>query len=496
MEYFLLALEPGNLLALLAGVVVGLVVGLLPGLTANLGVALLLPMTYRLDPVAALLLLMSLYTAAIYGGSLSAILLKTPGTSASAPTAIEGFALTERGESAAALRIATVASVVGGAASGVALLVVAPPLARLALEFGPAESFMLALCGLTVLATLASDDRPKGLLAGAAGLLLSTVGLDLESGAPRFTFGSEPLQGGIGFVPAVIGLFSISQALVLCEEPNRSVQTAPPTAGDWRWVPSRQELRLVAPSLVRSSVIGLLVGVVPGAGADIGAWVSYHEARRTARDPDEFGRGSLVGIAAAEAGNNAVTGGSLIPLLTLGIPGSATAAVLLGALILHGLAPGPALFSEHPAVSYPVLWGFLLANVTMGLVGLLLGRALVPLARLPRGALVPVVFVLGLVGSYALNASLWDVWVMLAFGLLGYGMQKSGFHPAPLAVGLILGPLAETGLRQLVTLADGSVAAYILRRPIALLLAGVAIFSLVSGARLNPRSARPRADGS
>lgn len=491
MEYLPVALGPANLLAILTGVAVGLVVGLLPGLTANLGVALLLPLTYRLDPVPALLLLTSLYTAAIYGGTFSAVLLKTPGTSASAPTAIEGFALTERGEPDAALRIATLASVIGGAASGLALLVLSPPLARLALKFGPAESFMLALSGLTVLAALAADDWPKGLLAGAAGLLLSTVGLDLESGTPRFTFGVQALQGGIGFVPAVIGLFSISQALVLCEEPNRAVQTASRAAGAWRWVPSPREIRLVAPTLVRSSVIGILVGIVPGAGADIGAWVSYNEARRTARDPGAFGRGSLVGIAAAEAGNNAVTGGSLVPLLTLGIPGSATAAVLLGALVLHGLVPGPTLFREQAAVVYPVLWGFLVANLAMGLVGLLLGRALVPMARLPRGALVPVVFVLGLVGSYALSGSVWDVYVMLAFGLLGYGMQKTGFHPAALAVGLILGPLAETGLRQSVTLARGSVLVYILERPIALTLALVAAASLASAARLKRRSAAP-----
>lgn len=498
-EYFLLAFTPANLIAIVAGVAFGLLVGVLPGLTANLGVALLLPLTYALDPAPALLLLLSVYTAAIYGGSFSAVLLGTPGTSASAPTAIEGFALTERGEPDTALRIATLASVVGGLASGVALLVFAPPLARLSLKFGPAESFMLAVCGLTVMAALASDDWPKGLLAGAAGLLLSSVGLDFETGTPRFTFGWAPLQAGVGFVPAVIGLFSISQALLLCEAPNLAVQTKPGTARRWRWIPSRREVSLVAPTLVRSSVVGILVGIVPGTGADIGAWVSYNEARRAARDPGQFGRGSIVGIAAAEAGNNAVTGGSLIPLLTLGIPGSATAAVLLGGLVLHGLVPGPALFTGQAAVTYPVLWGFLLANVVMGIVGLLMGRLLVPMARLSRGALVPVIIVLAMVGSYALAGSLWDVSVMLAFGLLGYGMQKTGFHPAPLTVGLILGPLAETGLRQSMTLAGDSVVTYILGRPIALLLAVLAVGSLVSAARLKPRSAgspaAPAADG-
>jgi len=496
LSFVLQVFTPMNMLAIVAGVVSGLVIGGLPGLTANLGVALLLPVTFSMDVTAALLMLMSLYTAAIYGGSFSAILLHTPGTSASAATAIDGFVLTQRGEFAKAIRVATFSSVVGGLASGVALLVFAPPLSLLTLKFGPAEYFMLAIFALTVIGTVSTGNMVKGLIAGAVGLFLSTVGMDLDSGFPRYTFGLFALQSGINFVPAVIGLFSLSQALMMCEDANATIQRVDSKGGGWRFLPFRDEIRAIRTTLVRSSLIGIVVGILPGAGADIGSWVSYNEARRFARDKSQFGNGSIVGIAASEAANNAVTGSSLIPLLTLGIPGSTTAAVLLGALIVHGLLPGHAMFEEHASITYTVIFGFLVANVVMGAVGMTLGKFMVHIARLPNAAIIPTIFILSIVGSYSLGNNVFDIYTMMAFGLLGYVMRKSGFHPAPMILGLILGPIAETGFRQSVTLAEGPVLAYILGSPISLILAVLTLLSVGTAAFLESRGIRAKRDGS
>jgi len=494
LAFVLQVFTPINLLAIVAGVVSGLLIGGLPGLTANLGVALLLPVTFSMDVTSALLMLVSLYTAAIYGGSFSAILLHTPGTSASAATATDGFALTQRGEFAKAIRIATFSSVVGGFASGIALLAFAPPLSLVSLKFGPAEYFMLAIFALTVIGTISTGNMVKGLIAGAAGLFLSTVGMDLDSGFPRYTFGVFGLQSGIAFVPAVIGLFSLSQALLMCEDANATIQRVNTKSGGWSFLPTRDEIRAIRTTLVRSSLLGILVGVLPGAGADIGSWVSYNEAKRFARDKSQFGHGSIVGISASETANNAVTGSSLIPLLTLGIPGSTTAAVLLGALIIHGLVPGHALFEEQASITYTVIAGFLVGNVVMGAVGMTLGRFMVHVARLPHAAIIPAIFILSIAGSYSLGNNFFDVYTMMAFGVLGYLMRKSGFHPAPMILGLILGPIAETGFRQSVTLANGPVAAYILSSPISLVLAALTLLSVGTAAYLESRGTRAGRD--
>lgn len=477
-------LLPANLLAILVGVVAGLFIGSLPGLTANLGVALLLPVTFSMEVTAALLMLVSLYTSAIYGGSFSAILLHTPGTSASAATAIDGFALTRKGEFNKAIRIATFSSVVGGMASGLALLLIAPPLSLLSLKFGPAEYFMLAVFGVTIIGTLATGNMVKGLLAGAAGLLISTVGLDLDSGFPRYTFGFNELGGGINFVPVVIGLFSLSQAMLMCEESRHSIQQADVGAGRWRFLPTWDEIRRIRTTLARSSIIGVLVGILPGAGGDIGSWVSYNEAKRFARADEPFGKGSIVGVSASETANNAVTGSSLIPLLTLGIPGSATAAILLGALIIHGLQPGRTLFTDHAHITYTVIVGFMLANLAMGVVGMSIGRYIGAVTRLPNNILIPVIVVLSIVGSYSLGNNAFDVYTMMAFGLIGYLMRKAGFAPAPLILGLILGPIAETGFRQSLILAKGPLIGYILASPISLFLFAMTLLSIASAAYL------------
>lgn len=481
---------PVNLLAILAGVVGGLCIGALPGLTSNLGVALLLPVTFSMDVTAALLMLTSLYTSAIYGGCFPAILLYTPGTSASAVTAIDGFALTQKGEFNKAIRIATIASVTGGLASGLALLLLAPPLSLLSLKFGPPEYFMLALFGLTIIGTLASGNMVKGLISGAVGLFLSTIGLDLDSGFPRFAFGFSDLYGGIGFVPVVIGLFSLSQALLMCEEARKTIQRLDVVTGAWRFLPTRDEFRRIRVTLARSSIIGVVVGILPGAGGDIGSWASYNEAKRFAGTDRDFGKGSIVGVAASETANNATTGSSLIPLLTLGIPGSPTAAVLLGALIIHGLLPGRTLFTEHAQITYTVIVGFLLANLLMGVAGMSLGRYMGNVTRMPNALLIPIIVALSVVGSYSLGNNIFDVYTMLAFGVIGYLMRKAGFAPAPLILGLILGPIAETGFRQSVILAKGPLLWHILGSPISLILFALTVLSIVSAIYIEVRRIR------
>jgi putative tricarboxylic transport membrane protein len=477
-----------NIAAILVGVVAGLVIGGLPGLTANLGVALLLPVTFSMDVTAALLMLMSLYTAAIYGGSFPAILLHTPGTSASAATAIDGFVLTQRGEFNKALRISTFASVIGGIASALALLLIAPPLSLLSLRFGPAEYFMLAVFGLTIIGTLSSGNMVKGLLAGAIGLAVSTVGLDQDTGFPRYDFGFAALQSGFNFVPVVIGLFSVSQALLMCENAQASVQRMNLAATErWRFLPTWAEIAEIRTTVARSSLIGVFIGVLPGAGADIGSWVSYNEARRFARDKSQFGKGSILGIAASETANNAVTGSSLVPLLTLGIPGSATAAILLGALIIHGLVPGRTLFTDKASITYTVIYGFLLANIVMGVIGMSIGRYMGLITRLPNAALIPIILMLSVVGAYSLGNDMFDVYTMIGAGVIGYLMRKTGYSPAPLILGLILGPIAETGFRQSVTLSGGNVVAFVLSQPIALVLTILTIISIISAIVLEVR---------
>lgn len=481
----------GNLAAMMIGVFAGMIIGSLPGLTANLGVALLLPITFSMDVTAALIMLMSLYTAAIYAGSFPAILLHTPGTSASAATAIDGFVLTQRGEFNKALRVATASSVFGGVVSAFALLLIAPPLSLLSLRFGPAEYLMLAVFGLTIIGTLASGNMVKGLLAGALGLLLSTVGLDLNTGFPRYTFGMNDLTSGISFVPVVIGLFSVSQAFLMCEDAQSKVQCVDlDTPERWRIFPTWSEIRALRYTLGRSSIIGIFVGVLPGAGADVGSWVAYNEARRFSKNKEEFGNGSIHGIAASESANNAVTGSSLVPLLTLGIPGSATAALLLGALIVHGLVPGRTLFTDNAEITYTVIFAFLLANIVMGFVGMSIGRYMALITRLPNAVLVPVILMLSVVGAYSLGNNMFDVYTMLAAGVVGYTMRKAGFSPAPLILGLILGPIAETGYRQALTLSGGNVVTYVMSQPIALVITVLTVLSLASAVILEFRTKR------
>lgn len=475
-------LTPGNLIVMVIGILIGIMIGALPGFQANMGMALLIPITYGMSPDTGILMLVSLFAAAIYGGSITAILFHTPGTTASAVTAIEGHVMAREGKAGTAIRIATWCSSIGGLVGAFCLLLVSPPLSMISLQFGPPEYFLLAVFGLTTIASIASGSLlVKGLLAGTIGFLLSTVGMDLDSGFPRYTFGFHFLDSGVTFVPAVIGLFALSQVLTMAEEQVGTVNR-PMIAfdkKDWRFFLSWQEFKTIWPSIPRSLAIGILIGVLPGAGADVASWVSYHEAKRFSKHPEKFGKGAIDGIASAEVAKNTECGGALIPLLTLGIPGSTSAAVLLGALMMHGLVPGRELFTKYAEITYTIIVGFILANFLMAVIGMMVSRYIARLASINVGVLIPVIVTLCVVGTFALGNNIYDVWVMVVFGIVGYFMKKHGYHPAALVLGLILGPMAEKGFRQSVVLAKTSVWEYMFTRPISLVLLILMVLTIV-----------------
>lgn len=479
-----------TIMALLIGTVGGMVIGALPGLSATMAIALLIPVTFGMEPVAGLVMLSAIYTSAVFGGSISAILLHTPGTPASAATAMDGYALTKEGKGLKALGISTISSMIGGTISALALLFLAPPLALVSLKFNAPEYFLIAIFGLTIIGSLAGESLVKGLASGVLGLMIGLVGMDIMHGYPRYTFGFITLESGIALVPAMIGLFSISQVLIQAEKIKNAKNNEVKESTDINLLqgsllPSWAEFKTILPTIMRSSVIGVLVGILPGAGGDIGSWVSYNEAKRFSKNPEKFGKGSIEGIAASESANNAVTGGSLIPLLTLGIPGSATAAVLLGGLLIQGLVPGHQLFSAYAGITYAVMFGFLLANILMGVIGLLIAKHIVKVSTVPIGILSAVIVVLSIVGSYAINNNVFDIYVMAAFGLIGYFMRKTGFHPAPVVLAIILGPLAERSFKQSVVMSKGNLLTYFLGRPICIVLMLLIVLALFAPVIMN-----------
>lgn len=469
-------------IALFVGVVGGMAIGVLPGLNATMAVSLLLPVTFSMEPHAGFIMLMAIYTAAFYGGSISAILIRTPGTPSSAATAIDGYELTRQGRGLEAIGMSTVASMVGGTVSGIALLSISPLLAKVSLLFSAPEYFLIALFGLTVIGGLSGGSMIKGFLMGAFGLFLGTIGMDSITGQFRFTFGYDFLSSGISLVPALIGMFSISQVLVQAEEYARIVNpvkledNAANLKG--KFLPTFKEIRRLTPNMLRSSIIGIFVGILPGAGGDIGAWLSYSEAKKASKTPELFGKGSLEALCASETANNAVTGGSVIPLITLGIPGSAVASVLLGGFLVHGMVPGSQMFTKMAATTYTIIVGFIISNILMGLVGILVARHLVKVTRLPVSLLSPGIVTLSVVGSYAINSNMNDVYLMLVFGLIGYLMRKLDLPSAPAILGLLLGPLAENGFTNSLVMAKGSPLAYYFSRPLSVLIMFFIVFTV------------------
>ncbi len=464
-----------SLIALVIGVVGGMVIGALPGLNATMAISLLIPITYSMSPYAAFIMMMAVYTSAFYGGSLTAILIHTPGTPSSAATAGDGYALTQQGRGLEAMGMSTVASAFGGLMSGIALLTLAPLLGRLTLFFSAPEYFLIVILGLSIIGGLGTGSMVKGFLMGVFGLLLGTVGTDGITGQLRFTFGMDGLYAGISTVPALIGLFSISQAMILCEQYENfkagKTRTIDESAMHGKFLPSPKECLNLLPNFIRSAFIGIAVGILPGAGGDIGAWFAYAQAKKASKHPELFGKGAIEAICASETANNAVTGGSIVPLITLGIPGSTVAAVLLGALILHGLTPGQSMFTKNITTTYTIIVGFMLANILMGLIGVLICRQVVRITKVSDAILIPVIVVLSTIGSYAINNRISDVYMMLFFGLVGYVARKLNLPTAPIILGLLLESMGESGFKNAILMSKGKpILQFYLSRPASLIL--------------------------
>jgi putative tricarboxylic transport membrane protein len=455
----------------------GIVVGALPGLTATLGVALLTTLTYKMAPDQAILVLICMYVGAIYGGSRSAILLNIPGTPASAATTLDGFPLARAGKAGYAMALATSGSAIGTLVGMIMLAITAPVLAEFALDFGSFEFFWLALFGVIISGQLTAGSSPlKGYITGILGLLVAMIGMEGLHAYVRFDLGIEDLAGGIGLIPAMVGAFGFAELLSVMYE--RKAELAGPVAG--RILPRLKDLWTQKINYLRSGLIGTFVGVIPGVGEDIGAWASYAAAKRASKAPEAFGKGSLEGLTAAETGNSAVVPGALIPALTLAVPGSAPAAVLIAALFIHGIRPGPMIMTEQPAFVYSVVAMLFLATIAILIYGLALTRPLLYVLRVPRERLMPVVFVLCVIGPYAITQRLFDVYVMLFFGVVGFLLHRMDYPMAPLVLGIILGDLLDKNLRRGLTLSDGDLTPFFTRPISVVFVAMIALTILFS----------------
>ena len=477
-----IALQWNNLLIAAGGVALGICVGALPGLSASMGVAVLIPVTYGMNPISGLIMLASVYCGATYGGSISAVLVNTPGTPANVATAWDGYAMTQKGQGKEALTESVVASFWGGILSAFALLFLAPPLATFSLRFGPQENALLGVFGLSIIASLASKSLLKGLLGGLIGLLIGAIGMDPQAGFPRYTFDVMNLMTGIPLVPALIGLYSISQVLTLVISRDKYIVNEEALKEMKGKRSSLKDLFRHPRIYFVSGIIGIIVGIIPGAGGNIASFISYNEAKRLSKTPELFGNGSREGIAASEAGNNGVTGGALIPMLTLGIPGNAVTAILLGGLMIQGLLPGNDLFTARAAITYPFIIGFFVANIFMLILGMFCAGQFAKVVRIPSNFLAATILILTVVGAFAINNSIVDVYIMLIFGLLGYLLKVLDFDSTPIVLGMILGPIAEKGLLQTIILQKGLVPGIMsmFTRPVCLVLMALTVLSLLA----------------
>lgn len=453
----------------------GIAVGSLPGLTATMGVALLTTLTYQMPASQAILILICMYVGAIYGGSRSAILLNIPGTPANAATALDGYPLAHSGRGGYAMGIATSSSAIGTVIGILFLAVSAPLLSEFALDFGSFEFFWLALFGVIISGQLTAMGNPlKGYIAGILGLLVAMIGMEGIHAHVRFTFGSSDLQGGIGLIPAMVGAFGFAEVLTVMYR-KRAVMTS---ASIDRVLPRLRDLWRYKITAVRSGVIGTFIGIIPGVGEDIGAWASYAAAKRTSKEADQFGKGSVEGLTAAETGNSAVVPGALIPALTLGVPGSAPAAVLIAALFIHGVRPGPMIMIEQPTFVYQIVAMLLVATIGITAFGLFLTKPLLTVLRIPRERLMPIVFVLCVIGPFAITQRFFDVVVMLVFGIVGFVLRRMDYPMAPLVLGIILGDLLDKNLRRGLTLTDGDPSLFF-TRPISLVFCILVVLTVL-----------------
>lgn len=476
LQGFMQAILPSSLISTAIGSLLGLVVGMIPGMTISTGIIIVLPLTFVLDPNISIALLLGLYVGGMMGGSFSAILLNIPGTPSASATAIDGYPMAARGEAGRALGIAIFASFVGGLFSFLCLFLIAPNLAALALKFQAPDLFSLVFFGLTVICSFAARSLVKGLLSAVIGLLIVSIGQDPVMGTARFTFGDVNMLSGIHFLTALIGLFAIPQLI-----DNLTSRDAAPNrlaGGFGSILPSREDFKRIRLPVSIGSLTGAFMGILPGAGGPIAAFISYDYARKASKTPEAFGDGAAEGIAAPESANNAVTGGALIPMMTLGIPGDPVTAILIGALLVHGLAPGPLLFMERGDFAYGVIFSFFWANIFNLIIALAGLRVLVKVLATPRMMLMPTIAVLCVVGSYALRNSFFDVWVMFGFGLLGLAMRWLDIPVVPLLLALVLGRQLEEHLRVALTGSQGDISVFF-TSPFSVLFLALSVLSIV-----------------
>lgn len=469
--------HPASLFAICLGVLAGITVGALPGLTATMTIAILTPLTFGMAPDIGIALLLGVFVGGIYGGSITAILINTPGTPASIATTFDGYPMTKQGKAGQALYMALSASVAGGLISAIILITVAPLLSKVALQFGPPEYFGLTVFGISIISSVSGKRLVKGIIAGIFGIILSTVGMDSITGVPRFTFDNSDMLAGFNLIPILIGVFAVSEVFYQILRPQNKHE------GFKGKIPHTyikfKEMKSYLFSMVRSGLMGTFIGIVPGTGGGIAAFVAYAEAKRASKHPETFGHGEPDGVAAAESANNATTGGALVPMLTLGIPGDPVTAVLIGAFMIQGLQPGPLLIQQNPTTVYALFAGLLIANVMLYVLGCIGLRHFAKVANIPQQILGPVVLLLCFVGSYAVANNMVDVCAMLALGLIGFFMKLYGFPGAPLVIGMILGPMVEKSLRQSLTMSDGDWSIFLYNPICAIFLALTIVVSVV-----------------
>jgi len=480
-EAFVELIQPINIALLITGVGLGIVIGIMPGLGAPLGIAIALPFTFYISHIQAFSLLLGIYSGAIYGGSISAIILGIPGTPPAAATLLDGYPMFQAGRGGEALTLALIGSVIGGIFSTLCLTLITPILAKFAMKFGPPEYFALGLFGILVVGKISGDNPLKGFIMGAVGVFLTTLGIDPVNATTRFTFGSVNLYSGISFIPLLVGLFAISEMLGKCED--LASRKVPEGALRVR-LPARSVLSKFKGLFLRSSIIGTIIGIIPAEGGAIGAFISYGEAKRVSRHPEKFGKGASEGVIAAECANNATIGGALIPTLTLGVPGSAAAAILLGALMIQGYTPGPRLFIEAPDLMYSIFIGLFIINLIMLCLGLLAIRSAVRIIQVPDQVIIPLVLLLCFLGAFSVKGSLFGVWVMLWAGLFGFIFRKFGFPLIPCVLGFVLGPMIEVNFRHSLTISDGQWLIFV-TRPISLVIYGLMILAFFGQPFLN-----------
>ncbi|GHU26350.1 hypothetical protein AGMMS50256_03330 [Betaproteobacteria bacterium] len=472
---FIQVLQPVYLTYALVGCILGTIIGILPGIGPAAGTAILIPITSGIDPTGSIIMLAAIYYGAMYGGTITSVLINTPGEAASAVTCLDGYVMAKNGRAGPALAVAAVGSFIGGGVATLGLIFLALPLTRLALTFGPPEIFSLLLIGLSLVTALASTSIVRALIAAFAGLLFAQVGIDPIMGMERFTFGRLELLDGFQIVPVVMGLFGIGEILLSIERPIQNMFAA--TVGSLFL--SKDDIKRATGPVLRGSVIGFFLGLVPGLGSMIPAFLSYATEKRLSKHPEEFGKGAIEGVAGPETANNSYANAAFIPLFTLGIPASPTMAILMGALMMNGLVPGPTLFVEHSQFVWAIIASFLVGNLILLVLNLPLIPLWVALLRVPYGILVVIVLIFCVLGAYSLNNQVFDIWVMLGAGIVGYLMKKVDIPSAPLILTLILGPLLESTLRQSLEISGGEFSVFF-NRPISMTLIVLATLILLS----------------